>query len=90
MSDPNSNGNGNGDTRLFAMLDKLPLWFKFLLIIGFPTVVAVFFMAKDVGLIGTESANATAHYDESKHHTRLLRAMCYRLPENPKAPPCEP
>lgn len=87
MAEPN---NGYGDTKLFAMLDKLPLWFKFLLIIGFPTCVAVFFMAKDVNLIGVEPATAVDHYAESKHQTRLLRAMCYRLPDNPKAPPCEP
>lgn len=79
-----------------ALLSSLPLWVQAVSMVGFPILVASFYMAKDVGLIPSIlSANAEVlakvidqhdnHLVYLKESLRLQREVCRNTARTPEA-----
>lgn len=79
-----------------ALLSSLPLWVQAVSMVGFPILVAGFYMAKDIGLIPSLlSANAAVltqihvQHDTQLVHLqeslRLQRAVCRNTAQTPEA-----
>ena len=79
-----------------ALLSSLPLWVQAVSMVGFPILVASFYMAKDVGFIPSIlSANAEvlakviAQHDDHlvylRESLRLQREVCRNTARTPEA-----
>lgn len=79
-----------------ALLSSLPLWMQAVSIVGFPILVAGFYMAKDVGFIPSIlGANAevlskvVVQHDDHlvflKESLRLQREVCRNTARSPEA-----
>jgi len=70
----------NGDTRSLETLNgKMPMWAKLVLWLGFPIVVAMYFMAINIGwfdVSAEEKRLNLEHRDDTKEMVRLLRVIC--------------
>ena len=68
-------------TPTFDRNNGMPLWVKFVYWIGFPIIVAFFFMSKEMGWF-VDDATAyqqrlvLEHRDDTKEMVRLLRIIC--------------
>lgn len=59
-----------------ALLSSLPLWVQAVSIVGFPIIVAVFYMAKDVGYIpSVNTANAEVLSQVTRQHDTMAPAL---------------
>jgi hypothetical protein len=78
------------------MLGSLPLWVQAVSIVGFPILVAGFYMAKDAGLIPSiTTANAEVlakivaqhenMYQPLAESLRLQREICRSVAKNPES-----
>ena len=78
------------------LLAALPLWVQAVSIVGFPILVAGFYMAKDVGLIPSLlGANAAVldkihsqhedHLEYLRVNTHLLREVCRNTSRTPES-----
>lgn len=79
-----------------ALLSSLPTWLQAVSIVGFPILVAGFYMAKDVGVFpSVASANAETLAEVVRQHqaysgqaaemVRLLREVCHNTAKTPEA-----
>lgn len=77
-----------------AMLSSLPLWVQAVSLVGFPILVAGFYMAKDVGYLpSVAEVNATSIREIVQQHkgqtdllsesVRLQRVACVRSATSP-------
>lgn len=77
-----------------AMLSTLPLWVQAVSLVGFPILVAAFYMARDIGYLpSVAEVNATSIQHILEQHkgqtdlltesVRLQRVACFRNAQTP-------
>lgn len=78
-----------------ALLSNLPLWVQAVSLVGFPALVATFYMAKDIGVLPSMAeVNAKSIQEILVQHkgqtelmmesVRLQRVSCFRQAQTPE------